>query len=246
MMRYANTILMLVLLSSFCNHTSDAQLPNPLDALKNLGGQSTGGTTNASGSEITRGLKEALRIGTENAVASTGRPNGFLANPLIKIGMPKQFQTVEKGLRLAGFGDHVDGFVTSMNRAAEQATPQAKSIFVDAITSMTIDDAKNLLNGGETAATDFFKAKTSNKLYQAFRPVVDNSMNQVGTVQRYNALLGQAKGLPFVKTQSLDVGDYVTNKSLDGLFLMVAQEEKKIRTNPAARVTDLLKNVFGK
>jgi hypothetical protein len=111
---------------------------------------------------------------------------------------------------------------------------------------MTIDDAKNLLNGGETAATDFFKAKTSNKLYQAFRPVVDNSMNQVGTVQRYNALLGQAKGLPFVKTQSLDVGDYVTNKSLDGLFLMVAQEEKKIRTNPAARVTDLLKNVFGK
>jgi len=103
-----------------------------------------------------------------------------------------------------------------------------------------------LLNGGETAATDFFKVKTSDKLYQAFRPVVDNSINQVGTVKRYNDLLGQAKGLPFVKTQSLDVGDYVTNKSLDGLFLIVAQEEKKIRTNPAARVTDLLKNVFGK
>jgi hypothetical protein len=133
-----------------------------------------------------------------------------------------------------------------MNRAAEQATPQAKSIFVGAITSMTIDDAKKLLNGGETAATDFFKAKTSDKLYQAFRPVVDKSMNQVGTVQRYNDLLGQAKGLPFVKTQSLDIGNYVTNKSLDGLFFMVAQEEKKIRTNPAARVTELLQNVFGK
>jgi hypothetical protein len=146
---------------------------------------------------------------------------------------------------MAGFGVQVDEFVTSMNRAAEQTTPAAKSIFVDAITSMTIDDAKNLLNGGDTAATDFFKAKTSDKLYEAFRPVVDNSMNQVGTVQRYNTLVGQAKSLPFVKTQSLDVGDYVTNKSLDGLFLMVGEEEKKIRTNPAARVTDLLKNVFG-
>jgi len=245
-MRYVKTILVLLLLSSFCGLAAEAQLPKSLDALKNLGGQSTGGTTSASGSQIAQGLKEALRIGTENAVASTGRPDGFLANPLIKIGMPKQFQTVEKGLRLTGFGDQVDGFVTSMNRAAEQATPKAKSIFVDAITSMTINDAKNLLNGGETAATDFFKVKTSDKLYQAFRPVVDNSINQVGTVKRYNDLLGQAKGLPFVKTQSLDVGNYVTNKSLDGLFLIVAQEEKKIRTNPAARVTDLLKNVFGK
>ena len=245
-MRYVKPVLVLLFLSSFYTHVVEAQLPNPLDALKNLGGQATRSTTSASGSEITQGLKEALRIGTENAVASTSRPDGFLANPRIKIGMPPQFQTVEKGLRLAGFGNQVDGFVTSMNRAAEQATPQAKSIFVGAITSMTIDDAKKLLNGGETAATDFFKAKTSDKLYQAFRPVVDKSMNQVGTVQRYNDLLGQAKGLPFVKTQSLDVGNYVTNKSLDGLFFMVAQEEKKIRTNPAARVTDLLKNVFGK
>ncbi len=245
-MRYVKLSLALLLLSSLFSHVAEAQLPKALDVLKKLGDQSTGSTSSASGADITQGLKEALRIGTENAVASTGRPDGFLGNPLIKILMPKKFQTVEKGLRIAGFGGQVDEFITSMNRAAEQATPKAKSIFVNAITSMTIDDAKQLLNGGDTAATDFFKAKTSDKLYSAFRPVVDNSMNQVGTVQRYNALLGQTQKLPLVKTQSLDVGDYVTNKSLDGLFLIVAQEEKKIRTNPAARVTDLLKNVFGK
>lgn len=245
-MRYAKTALVLLLLVSCFSHLAEAQLPKAFDALKKLGAPSTGGTTSTSGSDIIQGLKEALRIGTEHAVASTGRPDGFLANPLIKIGMPKRWQTVEKGLRLAGYGDKVDAFVTSMNRSAEQATPQAKSIFVDAITSMTIDDAKSLLNGGDTAATAFFKAKTTDKLYRAFRPVVDHAMNKVGTVQRYNAILGEAKGLPFVKTQSLDVGDYVTHKALDGLFLIVAQEEKKIRTNPAARVTDLLQDVFGK
>lgn len=245
-MRFVKAAFILLFLSSAFSHVAEAQLPKALDVIKKIGGQSTGGTRSASGADITQGLKEALRIGTENAVASTGRPDGFLGNNLIKILLPKKFQTLEKGLRFAGQGDKVDSFVTSMNRAAEQATPKAKSIFVDAITSMTVDDAKGLLNGGDTAATDFFKAKTSDKLYNAFRPVVDNSMNKVGTVQRYNALLGQAQKLPLVKTQSLDVGDYVTNKSLDGLFFMVAQEEKKIRTNPSARVTDLLKNVFGK
>ncbi len=246
-MRFVKAAFILLLLSSAFIHVAEAQMPKALDVLKKIGGKSSSSSTSsASSSDVTQGLKEALRIGTENAVSSTGRTDGFLGNPLIKILLPKKFQTVEKGLRLAGQGEKVDAFVTSMNRAAEQATPKAKSIFVDAITSMTIDDAKNLLNGGDTAATDFFKAKTSDKLYDAFRPVVDNSMNKVGTVQKYNQLTGQIKKLPLVKSQSLDVGDYVTNKSLDGLFLMVAEEEKKIRTNPAARVTDLLKNVFGK
>lgn len=245
-MRYAKTAFILLLFSGFFSHMAEAQLPKALDVLKKLGEKTTGDTTSASGAEITQGLKEALRIGTENAVANTGRPDGFLGNALIKIVLPKKFQAFEKGLRFAGQGARVDEFITSMNRAAEQAAPKAKSIFVNAITSMTIDDAKGLLNGGDTAATEFFKAKTSDKLYQTFRPVIDNSMNKLGTVQRYNALLGQANKLPLVKAQSLDVGDYVTNKSLDGLFLMVAQEEKKIRTNPAARVTDLLQSVFGK
>ncbi len=245
-MHYVKVAFVFLLLSGIFSHMAEAQLPKMPDIIKKLGEQSSGGTTSTSNADIVQGLKEALRIGTENAVSSTGRPDGFLSNSLIKILLPKKFQTVEKGLRLAGQGDKVDTFITSMNRAAEQATPKAKSIFVNAIKSMTIDDAKNLLNGGDTAATDFFKAKTSDKLYNALRPVVDNSMNKVGTVQRYNALLGQTKKLPLVKTQSLDAGDYVTNKTLDGLFFMVAQEEKKIRTNPAARVTDLLKNVFGK
>ncbi len=245
-MRFVKAAFILLFLSSVSSLVAEAQLPKALDVLKKVGGKSSGSTSSASGSDITQGLKEALRIGTEKAVANTGRPDGFLANPLIKILLPKKFQSLEKGLRLAGQGDKVDTFITSMNRAAEQATPKAKSIFVDAVTGMTVDDAQALLRGGDTAATDYFKAKASDKLYNAFRPVVDSSMNKIGTVQRYNALIGQAKSVPFVKTQSLDVGDYVTNKSLDGLFLMVAEEEKKIRTNPAARVTDLLKNVFGK
>jgi hypothetical protein len=207
------------------------------------------GTTTSSGlsnTRIAQGLKEALRVSTGDAVASTGRPDGYFANPLIKILLPEKFSTVEKGLRLAGYGTQVDAFVLSMNRAAEQAAPHAKQIFLDAITGMTFTDAQQILQGGETAATDYFKAKTSASLYDAFRPTVDNTLNQVGTVQKYNAMLAQAKQIPFVKAETLEVGDYVTNKALDGLFLKVAEEERRIRQNPAARVTDLLKDVFGR
>ena len=133
-----------------------------------------------------------------------------------------------------------------MNRAAEKAAPEAKRIFLEAITSMTFEDARKLLNGGDSAATDFFKQKTSASLYKAFRPIVDNSMHQVGTVQKYNDMLAGMQQVPFVKKETLDVGDYVTNKALDGLFLIVAEEERSIRKNPAARVTNLLKEVFSR
>lgn len=196
--------------------------------------------------KIISGLKEALSIGTENTANLTGSTDGFLKNEAIKILLPEKLQSMDKALRLAGFGPQVDEFVVSMNRAAEQAAPLAKPIFKDAVTNMSFDDAKKILNGGNTAATDYFKGKTRDQLATAFRPEVEKTMNQVGVTTQYKQLVGQYTTLPFVKGPAFDVDDYVVGKSLDGLFYTLAQEEQKIRTNPAARVTDLLKEVFGK
>jgi hypothetical protein len=176
----------------------------------------------------------------------SGCEYGYFGNKLIKILLPDNLKPVEQGLRAVGYGQKVDELVLSMNRAAEKAAPFAKDIFVNAITSMTFEDATKILKGGDTSATDFFKRKTSGSLYKAFRPVVDNSMNQVGTVQQYNEVVGGLDNIPFVKKESLDIGHYVTDKALDGLFVIVAEEERQIRKNPAARVTNLLKDVFGR
>jgi hypothetical protein len=194
--------------------------------------------------KIGAALKQALQVGTENAVKLTGKTDGYFSNQAIKILMPEKLRTVEKGLRAAGYGTDVDNLVLSMNRAAEKAAPEAKKIFWDAIGKMTIDDAQRILNGTPTAATDYFKSKTSPELTLAFRPIVDKAMDQVGTVKQYNALLGQAKAIPFLKTENYDIDHYVVGKALDGLFHVVGDEERKIRTDPAARVTSLLKEVF--
>jgi enolase len=159
--------------------------------------------------------------------------------------MPAKIQKVADVLGKVGYQKQVDEFVLSMNRAAEKAAPQAKSIFVGAIKEMSFEDAKKILNGGDTAATEFFKGKTSGKLSEAFKPIISSSMDEVGATRNYKEMMGKYTSLPFTKAESLDLDQYVTNKSLDGLFFMVGQEEKKIRTNPAARVTDLLKTVFG-
>jgi hypothetical protein len=159
--------------------------------------------------------------------------------------MPKSLQTIEKPLRLVGYGPQIDEFVVGMNRAAEKAVPFAREIFWDAIGQMTFDDARKILNGGDTAATDYFKAKTSKKLHAAFRPSVESVMNEVGVNRQYNDLIGRYQNVPFAKSITFDVNQYVTEKATDGLFYVVGQEEKKIRTNPAARVTDLLRDVFG-
>lgn len=212
--------------------------------LKGLGGL-TGGSTGLTDVKIGSGLQEALKIGTGNAVAQTGTVDGFLANQAIKILMPKPLQTIEKPLRLIGYGPQIDEFVVGMNRAAEKAVPFAKDIFWDAIGQMTFDDARKILNGSDTAATEYFKAKTSKKLQAAFRPSVESVMNEVGVNRQYNELVGRYQSVPFAKSITFDVNQYVTEKATDGLFYVVGQEEKKIRTNPAARVTDLLKDVFG-
>ncbi len=196
--------------------------------------------------KIVSGLKEALSVGTENTIKLTGNTDGYLKNEAIKILLPKKLKAMDKGLRMVGFGPQVDEFVVGMNRAAEQAAPLAKPIFTEAVTEMSIDDGEKILNGGDTAATDYFKEKTKGKLTEAFKPKVTQAMNQVGVAAQYKELVGRYTSLPFVNAEQFDLDNYVVGKSLDGLFHTLAQEEQKIRTNPAARVTDLLKEVFQK
>jgi hypothetical protein len=196
--------------------------------------------------KIASGLKEALKVGTEDTVSLTGRTDGYFLNQAIKILMPEKLQSVEKGLRLVGYGPQIDEFVLTMNRAAEQAAPYAKEIFWDAIGEMTFEDARRILAGNETAATQYFKGKTSAKLTAAFQPVVEKSMSEVGVTKQYNELLARYQTIPFVKSEAFDLNRYVLSKALDGLFYVLGEEERKIRTNPAARVTDLLKEVFAR
>jgi hypothetical protein len=231
------TIVIVVLLTAL---PASAQLDR---IFKGLGvGQQSG----LSDAKIGSGLKEALKVGTENTVNLTGRLDGYFLSQAIKILMPEKLRNLEKGLRTVGYGPQVDEFELSMNRAAEQAAPFAKEIFWDAIGEITFEDARKILSGHETAATDYFKSKTTDKLTAAFRPVVDKAMNEVGVTRQYKELVGRFQSIPFVKSESFDIDHYVVTKALDGLFHVLGEEERKIRTNPTARVTDLLKEVFGK
>jgi hypothetical protein len=194
---------------------------------------------------IGQALKEALQIGTANAVQLTGRVDGYFGNEAIRILLPERLRSLDRGLRLVGYGPQLDELVLGMNRAAEQAAPAAKQIFWDAIGAMTIDDARRILDGGQTAATDYFRDRTTPQLTAAFRPVVERTMGQVGVSRQYGELLDRARGIPFLDVQPYDLDGYVVGKGLDGLFHMVGEEERKIRTNPSARVTGLLREVFG-
>ena len=190
------------------------------------------------------GLKEALYIGTEKAVLQTGQADGYFRNEVIKILLPENLELVEQGMRLVGRGDLVDEFVLSMNRAAERAAPYAKEIFWDAIKRIDFDDARQILTGGEAAATDYFRAETGDKLAAAFLPVVERATQEVGVTRKYKELVGQYQSVPFAQTIAFDVDQFVVEEGLDGLFHVLAEEERKIRTDPAARVTDLLQRVF--
>jgi uncharacterized protein DUF4197 len=222
--------------------SSSGQLP---DLLKNLPQLPSSGA-GLGDARVGEGLKEALKVGTENAVNLTGRVDGYFANQAIKILMPERLKSLEQGLRLIGQGDRVDELVLGMNRAAEKAAPAARQIFVDAIGEMGIDDARKILSGPDTAATDYFKGKTTGKLTTTFQPVVQRTMNEVGLARQYKDLLTQAQAIPFFRAEEYDLDRYVVGKSLDGLFHVVGDEERKIRTNPAARTTDVLKEVFGR
>jgi hypothetical protein len=219
--------------------------------LDNLLKDTPAAKTPASGKQqdpgtIAAGLKEALSIGTEKAVNNVGRVDGYFGNALVKILIPEKLRKITDTLSAVGYKKEVDAFVLSMNRAAENAAPKAGAIFGDAIRQMSIDDARKILGGGDTAATDYFKGKSTGKLTDAFKPVIAKSLDEVGATHSYKNMISKVDNVPFLKKESLDLDTYVTNKSLEGLFTMVGQEEKNIRTNPAARATDLLKSVFGK
>lgn len=228
-----------------------------LDQLK-----STLATTNSpvamaaglSEDQIASGLKQALGKGVSNAVSSLGHSDGFLTNLNVKITLPKKLQSVESVLRMAGQSQLTDQFIASMNHAAEQAVPVAAGVFGDAIQQMSIADAKAILTSTNDAATQYFKRTTQTNLYTKFLPVVQKATDSVGVTAQYKAMmskfesantLGSAFGSKLgVKFSEADVDDYVTHRALDGLFTMVAAEEKNIRANPVARTTDLLQKVF--
>jgi hypothetical protein len=202
-------------------------------------------TSSLSDSKITSGLKEALQVSTGNAVALTGKPDGFLKNEAIKILLPPRFETVAKGLRMFGMGKPFDDLEVGMNRAAESSTPLAKQIFLSALKRMTFTDARHILTGNDTAATDYFKRQSSDALTTAFIPVVHTSMENVGLVQQYDRLLKDAPEAAAI-AQEFDLDKYVVGKTFDGLFYMLGEEEKKIRHHPIAQTTALLKEVFGR
>ena len=195
--------------------------------------------------EIVEGLKEALSKGTTSAIASLGKKDGFFANRKVKIPMPESLETIEDGLRKIGQDRYAEEFVLTMNRAAEQAVPEAAEIFGNAIRSMSIQDAKGILNGPEDAATKYFKRTSGEKLVNRVLQIVSKATDRAGVTSNYKEMVDKLGFLSrFVDTESLDVDRYVTSKAIDGLFLMLAREEKLIRENPAARTTELLKKVF--
>jgi hypothetical protein len=198
-----------------------------------------------SETRIIEGLKEALQVGTTQAVQKVSLLDGYFKNPLIHIPLPEQVQKVEKLLRAIGLGAQVDDFELSMNRAAERAAPEAKSLFVDAIKQMTFSDARKILQGRENEATLYFEEKTRDRLYELFEPLVHKTMSKVGVTRSYQELDAKVRTIPFADKLTFDLDEYVTGKALDGLFFMVAEEERMIRQDPAARVTELLKEVFG-
>lgn len=205
------------------------------------------GSSELSTDTIIAGLKEALDVGARYAIDNAGKADGYLTNELIRIAMPPELQQASDLMRQFGLNQLADDFETSMNRAAEKAAPQATEIIVNAINNMTIEDATNILNGPENAATEYFKKNTSEQLSNLFKPTIESSLNQVGTTKYYNDLTAQIADIPFVgQSINMDLPDYVTGEALNGLFSMIAVEEKKIRENPAARTTDLLKQVFSK
>jgi hypothetical protein len=210
-----------------------------------------------SQAQMVQGLKDALANGLQQAVAGLGHDGGFLTNLNLKIPLPEKLQTVEKALRAMKQDKLADDVITTMNHAAEQAVPEAGSVFADTLKQMTIDDAKSILSGPNDAATQYFQKTTQTNLYAKFYPIVQKATAQTGVTAAYKKLLekanvgqglgslGSALGGSLLGKDSLDIDAYVTNKALDGLFKMVAEEEKQVRQNPVARTTDMLQKVFG-
>ena len=218
------------------------------DDLTSVLGKVSGTSGNSlDDSTIAKGLKEALATGTTRAVTAVSQRDGYFGNEMIKILLPEKIRSTADLLGKFGFQKEVDDFVLSMNRAAEKAAPKATEHFTTALKAMSFSDARAILQGDATSATRYFREKTGDKIFADFKPVVMANMKDVGVSRNYSQLREKFEAIPFAGTfGSLDLDNYVTSKAVDGLFNMLGEEEKKIRTDPAARGTELLKKVFGK
>ncbi|SKC40927.1 DUF4197 domain-containing protein [Ohtaekwangia koreensis] len=195
--------------------------------------------------EVAEGLKEALINGISNGSDLASQLDGYFKNPKIKIPFPPDVKKVEDKLRQIGLGSEVDKFILTLNRGAEDAAKEAKPIFISAIKQMTIQDAWGILKGTDNAATEYLKRTTSAQLREKFQPVMASSLSKVNATKYYSDIVTRYNKIPFVEKVNPDLNDYATTKAMDGLFLLIADEEKKIRENPLARTTELLKRVFG-
>ena len=206
---------------------------------------SLGDLAGISNTDASNGLKTALEKGAIAAVALLGRPDGFLGNPKVRIPLPGYLEDASKLLKNFGQGKRIDELVTSINRAAEAAVPMGKDLLVGAVRGMNVNDAKKILTGGETSVTSFFAEKTRTPLGEKFLPVVNRATEKVGLANKYNEFAGKAAGFGLVKKEDANIQQYVTGKSLDGLYLIIAEEEKKIRQDPVGTGSAILQKVFG-
>jgi len=236
MKRNQLSILLLIIASltiSGCETTQIADLGNLF------------GSAGLNESTVVAGLKEALRVGTERSSGSLSESGGFSGNPLLRLALPQELDDLAKGMRAIGMGSQVDKLEATMNDAAEQAAGEAIPVFASAISKMTVKDAMNILNGESDAATQYFRKATSEDLRKRFAPVVDDAINKVGLSRNYQDVVKKYNAIPFSKPVAPDLQEHVTQKTLDGLFKTLADEEARIRADPAARSTELLRKVFG-
>lgn len=236
-------ILLSFLVIAFSATTANAQLKGLADKAKNALGSKTG-TTSLSNTDISAGLKEALKKGVSQQVTKLTATDGFFKNEAVKILLPDELKKVDQTLRKMGMASLADEGIKVLNRAAEDAVKEATPIFVNAITSMSITDAKNILMGADNSATTYLQKSTTTPLYGKFNPVVKTSLSKVGADAVWATIIKKYNSLPLVSKVNPDLNDYVTNKAMDGVFKMIAVEEKNIRNNFTSRTSDLLKKVF--
>lgn len=203
------------------------------------------GLEGISSGDASSGVTEALAKGADYAVSSLGKENGFLGNPKVRIPLPESLKTVEKGLRAFGRGKQADELIDAMNHAAEKAVAEARPILLDSVRKMTLHDAKDILLGGEDSVTQFFKRTSSGQLAQKFSPVVKEATRKVQLAEQYNKFASKAAGSGLIDKKDADLDAYVTQKAMDGLFVMIAEQEKNLRQNPLGAGSDLLRKVFG-
>jgi len=254
MKRTLQIIVLAVVLALFVGEPGMAQLGDILKKGQDLlGGSSDDSRRGSMGSavgglstgEISQGLKEALRVGSDRVVTQVGRTDGYNGDKAIHLPLPGSLASVQRALRAAGMSDMLDDLELRLNRAAEVAAPKAKKLFFNAIAEMTVDDARKIYNGPKDAATRYFQGKMSKPLAKEMSPVVSESLSEVGAIQSYDRVMGQYKSIPFVPDAKANLTAYVVEKGMDGIFYYLAKEEAAIRDNPGKRTTALLQKVFG-